>query len=168
MNMKSALVLLACVGGVLAGWAYLVMRKHGVRVELTRNSTANRKAEALEAQKTLQRLAADPKLTVVWQRAKSLEGKRDPVVLCALKRPVLWMLVRPSGSSEAADRLLLQRLDSVDVEPVSYGKEEIPGLITEIAAVRRGNPSSPFSEDLLELWAALKREVPPGTEVAFY
>ena len=33
---------------------------------------------------------------------------------------------------------LLQRLDTVDVEPVPYDKTELPNLIAEIAAVQGG------------------------------
>jgi hypothetical protein len=45
-------------------------------------------------------------------------GKRNPVVLCVLSRHVLGMLVKPTDSSQAANQPLLQRLDTVDVEPV--------------------------------------------------
>ncbi|MGC1903799.1 MAG: hypothetical protein WA715_08270 [Candidatus Acidiferrum sp.] len=168
MPMKLVLAESAVAAVFLTGGTYLMIRRHGVKIELTRHSEANRKAEALEAQETLQRLAANPKLTVVWQRSGKLEGKRNPIVLCVLKRPIVGLLVRPSGSTETGGRPLLQKLDSVDVEPVLYSRSELPSLISEIAAVHRDDPSSPFSGDLNELLAALKTEGPPETELAFY
>lgn len=167
-HMKYIMVVSAAVAIVLIGGAYLAVRKYGIRVELTRNLEANQKAEILQAHENLQRLASDPKLTVVWQRSENLGEKRDPIVLCVLKRPIVAMLVNATGSTEAAGRPLLERLDSVDVEPVPYSKKELPTLISEIAAVQRGNPLSPFSGDLNELLAALKKEGPPETEVVFY
>jgi len=169
MSIKSILLESAAVVVVLIGGAYLMMRRHGISVELTRHSGTSRKAEAVEAQETLQRLAADPKLTVVWQRSENLGGKRNPIVLCVLKRPIVSILVKPIAPAGAIGRRsLLERLDSVDVEPVPYSKAELPSLIAEIAAVQKNNPSSPFSNDLKELLVALKRKEPPETEVVFY
>ena len=145
-----------------------MMRKYGLKVELARNSEANRTKESHDAGEVLRQLAADPKLTVVWQRSEKVGGKRAPIILCKLKRPIVGILVRPSTPSEAGSRPFFERLYSVDVEPVLYSKAELPGLISEIAAVQRDNSTSPFSVDLSELLAALRREGPPESDVVFY
>jgi hypothetical protein len=169
MRLQTVLITSAVTLLVLGAGAVLMARKYRILgIELTRNSEANSRAREQKAHETLQRLAADPKLTVVTQRAQEVGGKRNPVVLCVLSRHLLGMLVKPNDSVQAANQPLLQRLDTVDVEPVPYEKTELPNLIAEIAAIRGDNPSSPLASDLNELLASLQKENAPGYEVVFY
>jgi hypothetical protein len=169
MRLQSILVTSAVTLLVLGTGAVLVARKYRILgVELTRNAEANSRAREQKAHETLQRIASNPKLTVVTQRSQDVGGKRNPVVLCMLSRHVLGMLVKPTDSAQAANQPLLQRLDTVDVEPVSYEQTELPNLIAEIAAVQSDNPLSPFASDLNKLLASLHKENEPGYEVVFY
>jgi hypothetical protein len=169
MRLQSILITSAVVLLALGVGAVLVARKYRILgVELTRNAEANSKSREQKAHETLRRLAADPKLTVVTQRSQDVGGKRNPVVLCVLSRHVLGMLVKPTDSAQAANQPLLQRLDTVDVEPVPYEKTELPNLIAEITAVQGDNPSSPLTTDLTKLLASLQKENAPGYEVVFY
>jgi hypothetical protein len=169
MRIQSILITSAVVLLVLGIGAVLVARKYKILgVELTRNAEANGRAREQQAHETLQKLAADPKLTVVRQRSQDVGGKMNPVVLCVLSRHVLGMLVKPTDSTQAANQPLLQRLDTVDVEPVPYDKTELPSLIAEIAAVQGGNPPAALASDLNKLVAILQKEKTPGSEVVFY
>ena len=161
----SVLTLLA-----VSACAFLVARKYGIGVELTRNADANKRSRELRAYETLQRLAADPKLTVVRQPSpQDLAGGKKPVVICVVSRNILVTLVKTSDSSKLpAQQPLIVRLETVDVEPVAYDKAELSELIAEIAAVRGESSSSNLTGDLSKLLGSLEKENDQGSGIIFY
>jgi hypothetical protein len=166
MRLQSMLITSAVVLLVLGAGAVLVARKYKILgVELTRNADANSRARELQAHETLQRLAANPKLTVVRQALPQDQGRgKKTVVLCVLSRHIVPALLESADPSQP----LLNQLESVDVEPVPYDKTELPALIAEITAAQKRNPSLALAGDFKELLAALEKETDPRSQVVFY
>jgi hypothetical protein len=94
-------------------------------------------------------------------------GKR-PLVLAAVSRHVLPLLISSTGPGGSGAHPLLERLGNVDVESVSYQKEEIPALISELTAVQSEHPTSPLSGDLALLIDCLRKGGDKESEVIFY
>ena len=166
MRLQSILVPSAVALLVLGAGAVLVARKYRILgVELTRNAEANSRARELRAHEVLQRLAANPKLTVVRQVLPQDQGRgKKTVVLCVLSRHIVPALLESANLSQP----LLNQLESVDVEPVPYNKAELPALIAEITAAQKRNPSPALTGDFNELLATLEKETDPHSQVVFY
>lgn len=147
---------------------YLIARKYGVSVELTRNATAKARAKDAEANALLRKLAADLKLTVGNQTTIDAERGKKPLVLAVVSRRILSILVNPTGNTVSGAHSLLQKLGEVDVEPVSYSKREIPALISELMAIQSEHQTPALNGELATLIEGLKQGGDKGSEIIFY
>ena len=169
MRIQSIFVASAVAFLALDACAFLAARKYGIGVELTRNAYANSRARELQAHETLQRLAADPKLTVVRQALPQGQGRgKKTVVLCVLSRHIVPALLKSADPSQPPNQPFIEQLESIDVEPVLYSKTELPALIAEIAAAQKRNSSPALAGDFSELLAVLQKETDPRSQVVFY
>lgn len=159
----SSVVLLAVVVG-----GYLMARKYAVSVELTRNAAANAKARQTEANELLQRLAGSPKLTIGSQTENGAKRGQKPLVLAVVSRHVLPLIASAAGTERSSRYPLLERLENVDVESVSYKSAAIPALIEELTSVQSEHQTSPLNGDLTKLIEGLKQGSKQGSQVIFY
>jgi hypothetical protein len=165
---SQSVFIIATLAIVVVIVAALAARKQGFGLELTRNAGTHRRTRELQGNAHLHMLAANPKLTVVRQAIfPDPSGKRNPVTLCILNRHILSIL-SISSDSPLSGRPLLERLESVNIEPVAYDHTELPALIAELAAVSNAAPSSAFRNDLNTLLVGLQKGDQPGSEIVFY
>ena len=169
MRLQSIFVASLVVFLALGAGVVLVVRKYRIMgIGLTRNAEANSRARAVRAHETLQRLASNPKLTVVRQTLPEDQGRgKKAVVLCVLSRHIVPVLLKAADPSQPLNPLI-EQLESIDVEPVPYDNAELPALIAEIAAAKKRNTSQALAGDFNELLAALERETDPRSQVVFY
>lgn len=168
MRTHSAIVITSVGLLALGICGYLIARKYGVSVVLTRNAAANARSRKSEADELLQRLAADPKLTIGSQTVNGAKRGKKPLVLAVVSRHVLPLLVHAAAPAGSGAYPLLERLGDVDVESVSYQNAEIPSLISELVALQSEHQTSTLSEDLMMLIEGLKQVKDQGAEVIFY
>lgn len=162
--MRIQTIIFSCIAAcfVLCLCFFLFAHQRGWSIELTRNSDANRKARALQAQETLRRLAASPELTIV--RA---EPHRQSVVLCVVSRHIVSALLNSVDPSIPRNRTLIGKLENVDVEPVPYENAELPALISEISAAEAKNDSPALAGDFGQLISTLQKEKGAGSQIVF-
>jgi len=169
MRSQSILAVSAVAFVALFVFALLMARKYGIGIELTRNADANRRAMEQQAHETLQRLAANPRLTVARQALpQDQERSKKAVVLCVISRHIVSLLLKQPDSSQEASESLIERLQTVDVEPASYEATELPALIAGIVAAQNKNPSPALRSDFDELIETLERENDRGSRVVIY
>jgi hypothetical protein len=170
MRIQPIFVVSAIALVAVSACAVLVARKYKlIGVELTQNAEANRRVRELEAHATLQRLAANPKLTVVRQALSRDQGRsRKTEVLCVISRHIVPVLLKSADPSQPPNQPLLKQLESIDVEPVPYDKTELPALIAEIDAAQKRNPSPALADDFKELLGALENKTYSSSQVVFY
>jgi hypothetical protein len=126
MSLRSIAIVSSVGVFVLGENGFLLARRYGVKVELTRNADANRRLRELQADELLRQIAANPKITVATRATPrgSLGVRKKSTVLCILDRRILSVLVGRSG-----ERPLLERLETIDVESALHKREEIGALI---------------------------------------
>ena len=153
----SSIVVISVVGLLaIVSCGFLIARKYGASVELTRNAAANARSRETQARNVLQQLAAAPKLTVGSRTVSGAQRGEKPRVLAVVSRHVLPLLVPTREPGRPVDHPLLERLENVDVESVSYDRRELPALLAELTNVRTGNSSSALDGDLKALIESLE------------
>jgi len=165
----SSVVVITSFGLLTIGvLSYFVARKYGISLELTRNASSHAKEREMRANELLQRLAAYPKLTIRTQAQDSSKQGKGHLVLAVVSRHVLGLIADVDRTEHPRPYPLLERLEEVDVESITYQSEEVPALILELRAVRSRHQNSPLNEDMTTLIQSLQQGANEGSEVVFY
>ena len=162
-------VVISSIGilAVLVG-GYFMARRYAVSVELTRDAAANAKAREMQANELLLRLAASPKLTIGSQTQDRAKRGKKPLILAVVSRHVLPLIENTAKSQGSRTHPLLERLENVDVESVSYQNAEVPSLIAELRSVQSRYQDSALNEDMTLLIQGLNTGAKKGDEIVVY
>lgn len=141
------------------------MGKRGVGVQAPWNSKANAARAAAHARYEQDQLAKPPTL-VIAEQSDSQQDVRDLHKLARVNRFVLPFLLDSAPANKEHE--LLQRLSTIDVEPVTFQNYEIAALVSATDEACRSSKNREFDADITLLNQALEKARNSGTGVTLF
>ncbi len=137
----------------------------GVGFQLPWRAKANAERSAARAKLELDKLAMEP-VMVIAEQSDGDQGTQSLHKLAEVNRFVLPFILDSDYSREANG--LLQRLTTIDVEPVTFKNRDIPELVDAINLARTSTSEPKFDRDFASLNRALEKARRDGNNVVFY
>jgi hypothetical protein len=137
----------------------------GVGFQLPWRAKANAERSAAQARLELDNFATNPTM-VIAEQSDGDQGIQSLHKLAKVNRFVLPFLLESDPSRE--ENGVLQRLTTIDVEPVTFQNKDIAGLVNAINIARTSTSEQKFDSDFASINRALEKALRDGNNVVFY